>query len=151
MTDLRLCPLTADNVVAANTLTLKPGQEAFVAPVSHSIAEAYVNQETMWPRVIEDDGEVVGFIMASFNEEADDELYQATVLRMNVDADHQRQGVGAFAVNAVLTEALERGFAKVTAIWEEGDKGPGKFFEAMGFVVVGETQYGEVVGERTVS
>lgn len=150
MTDLRLCPLTADNVVAANTLTLKPGQEAFVAPVSHSIAEAYVNQETMWPRVIETDGEVVGFIMASFNEDADDELYQATVLRMNVDADHQRQGIGAFAVNAVLTEALERGFHKVTAIWEEGDLGPGKFFEAMGFKVVGETQYGEVIGERAV-
>lgn len=150
MTDLRLCPLTADNVVAANTLTLKPGQEAFVAPVSHSIAEAYVNQETMWPRVIETGGEVVGFIMASFNEDADDELYQATVLRMNVDADHQRQGIGAFAVNAVLTEALERGFHKVTAIWEEGDLGPGKFFEAMGFKVVGETQYGEVIGERAV-
>ena len=128
MTELRITPLTADNVVAANTLTLKPGQEAFVAPVSHSISEAYVNQDTMWPRVVEADGEVVGFIMA----------------------DHQRQGVGAFAVNAVLTEALNRGFDRVIAVWEDGDLGPGRFFEAMGFKVVGETPYGEVIGERRI-
>lgn len=148
MTDLRICPLTADNVVAANTLSLKPGQEAFVAPVSHSIAEAYVHPETMWPRVVEADGEVAGFIMASFNEDADDENYRATILRMNVDADHQRQGIGAFAVQAVLDEARLRGFEKVVAMWEEGDLGPGKFFTAMGFVVVGESPYGEVIGER---
>lgn len=150
MSDLRICPLTASNVVAANTLSLKPGQEAFVAPVSHSIAEAYVNPDTMWPRVVEVDGEVAGFIMASFNEEADDENYRATILRLNVDADHQRQGVGAFAVKSVLDEARLRGFDKVVAMWEEGELGPTKFFEAMGFEIVGETQYGEVIGERKV-
>ena len=150
MTDLHISPLTANNVVAANTLTLKPGQEAFVAPVSYSIAEAYVNQETMWPRVVEDGDEVVGFIMASFNEKAEDELFRAAILRMNVDADHQRQGVGGFAVNAVLTEAFNRGFDRVTAVWEEGEMGPGRFFQAMGFNVIGETQYGEVIGERKV-
>ncbi len=150
MTELRITPLTADNVVAANTLTLKPGQEAFVAPVSHSISEAYVNQDTMWPRVVEADGEVVGFIMATFDPDAEDELFRSTILRMNVDADHQRQGVGAFAVNAVLTEALNRGFDRVIAVWEDGDLGPGRFFEAMGFKVVGETPYGEVIGERRI-
>lgn len=150
MTELRLSPLTADNVVAANTLTLKPGQEAFVAPVSHSLAEAYVNPDTMWPRIVEADGEVAGFIMASFNAEAEDELYRSTILRMNVDADHQRQGIGAFAVEAVVQEARERGFDKVVAVWDDGDGGPGKFFEAMGFAVTGETPYGEVIGERAI-
>ena len=69
---------------------------------------------------------------------------------MNVSAEHQRQGVGAFAVNAVLTEALNRGFDRVIAVWEDGDLGPGRFFEAMGFKVVGETPYGEVIGERRI-
>ncbi|MDJ1369993.1 GNAT family N-acetyltransferase [Gulosibacter molinativorax] len=150
MTSLRLAPLTADNIVAANALSLKPGQENFVAPVSHSIAEAYVNQDTMWPRVVVDGDDVVAFIMATFNDESDDPLYRATILRMNVDAEHQRQGIGAFAVDAVLTEALERGFNEVVAVWEEGELGPGKFFQAMGFKIVGETPYGEVIGERSL-
>ena len=51
MSELYIEELSADNIVAANTLTLKPGQEAFVAPVSHSISEAYVSQSTSWPRV----------------------------------------------------------------------------------------------------
>lgn len=150
MTDMRIAPLTADNVVAANALTLKPGQEAFVAPVSHSIAEAYVNQETMWPRVVLLDGQVVAFIMATFNEDADDELYRATILRMNVDAEYQRKGIGRFAVEAMIDEAVNRGFDRVVAVWEEGDLGPGKFFSAMGFDIVGETQYGETIGAREI-
>lgn len=148
---LKLVPLTADNVVAANALSLKPGQEAYVAPVSHSIAEAYVNQDTMWPRVVEDDGEVVAFIMATFNPDIDDELYHATILRMNVDAEHQRQGIGRFAVNAVFEEARTRGFQRVFAVWEDGEEGPGAFFHALAFDEVGTTPYGEIIGAHTIS
>lgn len=151
MSELRLEELSANNVVAANTLTLKPGQDAFVTPVSESIAEAFVNQDTMWPRVVVLNDQVVGFIMGNFDPDAKDRLYHATILRMNVDADHQRKGIGAFAVQAVATEALERGFDRVTAIWEEGELGPGNFFRAVGFELVGETQYGEVIGSRTLS
>lgn len=150
MSVLHIEELSANNVVAANTLSLKPGQEAFVAPVSHSIAEAYVNQDTSWPRVVVQDDLVVGFIMANFDEDATNDLYRAAILRMNVDADHQRQGVGAYAVQAIVDEARNRGFDRVTAVWEEGDLGPGKFFRAMGFEIVGETEYGEVIGERRV-
>lgn len=151
MNELHLQELSADNVVAANTLTLKPGQDAFVAPVSHSIAEAYVNQDTAWPRVVVLDDTVVGFIMANFDADTSNEMYRATILRMNVDADYQRRGVGSFAVEAVLEEARRRGFEKVVAIWEEGELGPGEFFRAMGFEVTGETEYGESIGERPLS
>ncbi|WP_282856780.1 GNAT family N-acetyltransferase [Pseudoclavibacter helvolus] len=151
MSELYIEELSADNIVAANTLTLKPGQEAFVAPVSNSISEAYVNQTTSWPRVVVLDGRVVGFVMANFDEDAPDELFRATILRMNVDADFQRRGIGSFAVNAILDEAARRGFDKVTTIWEEGDLGPGDFFRGLGFIVTGETQYGETVGERELS
>lgn len=151
MSELRLEELSANNVVAANALTLKPGQDAFVTPVSESIAEAYVNQDTMWPRVVVLEDTVVGFIMGNFDADAKNPLYNATILRMNVDADHQRQGIGAFAVESVATEARARGFERVTAIWEEGDLGPGEFFRAVGFELVGETQYGEVIGSRTLA
>ena len=63
----------------------------------------------------------------------------------------KRKGIGRFAVDAVVDEAVNRGFDEVVAIWEDGDLGPGKFFTAMGFEVVGETQYGEVIGIRKLS
>ena len=151
MSDLHIEELSAKTVVAANTLSLKPGQEAFVAPVSHSIAEAYVSQDTSWPRVVVKGEDVVGFIMANFDEDADVDIYRAAILRMNVDADHQRQGIGAFAVKTIVDEARNRGFDRITAVWEEGNLGPGKFFRAMGFEIVGETEYGEVIGALDVN
>lgn len=151
MSELRIEELSASNVVAANNLSMRPGQEAFVAPVSHSIAEAFVSQETSWPRVIVKGDAVVGFVLANFDEDTDSDLYRSAILRINVDADHQRQGVGSFAVQAVLDEARKRGFETVTAVWEEGELGPGKFFRAMGFMPVGETEYGEVIAHCTLS
>jgi len=59
-------------------------------------------------------------------------------------------GVGRFAVKALAEEARSRGFDRITAIWEEGDDGPEQFFLKVGFTVVGETQYGEKLGEYTL-
>lgn len=151
MTDLHLDELNAGNVAAANTLGLKPGQDQFVAPVSHSIAEAFVNPDTMWPRVALEGDEVVGFIMGNFDEDNDDELYRCTILRMNVDADHQGQGVGTFLVESMVDEARRRGFDTVVAVWEEGDLGPGRFFRSRGFEVNGETPYGESIGRLPIT
>jgi hypothetical protein len=36
MADLRLEELNATNIVAANNLSLKPGQEQFIAPVTYA-------------------------------------------------------------------------------------------------------------------
>ena len=147
---LRLAALTPANVVAANTLTLRPGQDAFVAPVAYSIAEAYVNQGTMWPRVVEIGDAVAGFILANFDETTDDPLYRSSILRINVDAEFQRRGVGSFTFDAIVAEAHRRGFDRVCAVWEEGELGPGPFFEAVGFRRIDETDYGEIVAERRI-
>ncbi|PJJ61891.1 GNAT family N-acetyltransferase [Compostimonas suwonensis] len=146
MAELRLEELSASNIVAANTLTLKPGQEQFVAPVSHSIAEAYVNPTTAWPRVVLDGDEVVGFIMGNFDPDAEQEEFRSCIWRINVDAGAQGQGVGRFAVHALADEARNRGFERVTVIWESGDAGPEAFFLRVGFQPIGETQYGETIG-----
>lgn len=147
MSDLRLEELSASTIVAANTLTLKPGQEQFVAPVSHSIAEAYVNPTTAWPRVVLDDDEVVGFIMGNFDPEASDEKLRSCIWRINVAADAQGQGVGRFAVHALADEARSRGVDRLTVVYEPGDDGPERFFAHVGFHVVGETAYGEHFAE----
>jgi diamine N-acetyltransferase len=150
MGELRLEELSASNIVAANTLTLKPGQEQFVAPVSHSIAEAYVNPATAWPRVVLEDDEVVGFIMGNFDPDAQEDIFRGCIWRMNVAADAQGHGVGRFAVHALADEARARGFDRITVIFEPGEAGPAAFFERIGFVPIGETPYGETVAALTL-
>ncbi|MEA9986480.1 MULTISPECIES: GNAT family N-acetyltransferase [Subtercola] len=150
MGNLRLEELSATNIVAANTLTLKPGQEQFVAPVSHSIAEAYVNPSTAWPRVVLDDDEVVGFIMGNFDPDSPHDEFRGCIWRMNVAANAQGRGIGRFAVVSLAEEARSRGFDRLTVMFEPGADGPEAFFLAVGFVPIGETQYGETIAALTL-
>jgi diamine N-acetyltransferase len=55
-------------------------------------------------------------------------------------------GVGTFAVNALIEEARRRGVARLTVLWERGEESPEEFFLFMGFVPIGETPYGEIIG-----
>jgi diamine N-acetyltransferase len=145
MAELRLEELSASNISAANALTLKPGQEQFITPVSYSAAAAVNDPNMTWQRVVVDGDEVVGFIMGSFDPDADDE-FCSILWRINVDAEDQGRGVGRFAVDALADEARRRGQSRLHVIWEPGELGPETFFLRTGFSPVGETQYGEVIG-----
>ncbi|HEV7948357.1 MAG TPA: GNAT family N-acetyltransferase [Glaciihabitans sp.] len=146
MGELRLEELSAKTIVAANSLTLRPGQEQYVTPVSYSIADAIVNPVTSWPRVVLDGDEVVGFIRGNFDPEAEQEEFRSCIWRINVTADAQGRGIGTFAVLGLAEEARSRGFNRLTVIWEPGEQGPEDFFLAVGFKIVGQTQYGENIG-----
>ena len=146
MAELRLEELSAKTIVAANSLTLRRGQEQFVTPVSYSIADAYINPNTSWPRVVLDGDEVVGFIRGNFDPDAEQEEFRSCVWRINVSADAQGQGIGKFAVLSLADEARQRGFNRLTVIWEPGEEGPEEFFLAVGFKIIGQTQYGENIG-----
>lgn len=146
MSQLQLEELSASNIVAANTLSLKPGQEQFIAPVTYAAEASVVNPATTWQRVVTLDGRVVGFIQGNFDpNESRDEL-RACIWRINVDADLQGKGVGRFAINALAEEARARGFDRITVMWEPGENGPGEFFHRIGFVDIGESAYGDVIG-----
>ena len=145
MSELRLEELSAGTIVAANSLTLKPGQEQFVAPVSHSIAEAYVNPTTAWPRVVLEGDTVVGFIQGNFDPNSPDEEFRGCIWSINVAASAQGRGVGRFAVVSLAEEARSRGYSRLTVIFEAGEDGPQAFFERIGFVPIGETAYSEVI------
>ena len=146
MSDLRLEELSATNVVAANTLSLKPGQELFIAHVTYAMASPFLSPTTGWSRVIVDDDGVVAFVMANFDPDATELEFRSCIWRMNVDADAQGRGVGRFVVLATADEARKRGFEQLTVIWEPGDDGPEEFFLRVGFDVIGQTQYGENIG-----
>ncbi len=146
MSQLQLEELSASNIVAANTLSLKPGQEQFIAPVTYAAEASVVNPATTWQRVVTLDGRVVGFIQGNFDpNESRDEL-RACIWRINVDADLQGKGVGRFAINALAEEARTRGFDRITVMWEPGENGPEEFFHRIGFVDIGESAYGDVIG-----
>lgn len=147
MGELRLEELSAKNIVAANTLTLKPGQEQYIAPVTYAVADPFLDPSTIWSRVVVDDGgEVLAFIMANFDADAREPEFRSCIWRMNVAANAQGKGVGTFAVRAAAEEARKRGFDALTVIWEAGEEGPEEFFLRVGFEVVGESKYGEKVG-----
>jgi len=147
MADLRLVELSAATIVAVNNLSLKPGQEQFLAPVSYGIAATVADPHTTWQRVVLDGDEVVGFISANFDPDEEDERFRSVLWRINVDADDQGRGVGRFAVQGLLDEARRRGMDHVNVIYEAGEGGPEKFFSRVGFTPVGETEYGEVIAE----
>ncbi len=146
MTELRLEELSAATIVAANSLTLRPGQEQFVTPQSYAIADAFINPITSWPRVVLDGEKVVGFIRGNFDPENTLPEFRSCIWRINVAASAQGAGVGKFAVHALAEEARHRGFEQLTCIWEPGDDGPEEFFVRIGFEIIGETQYGEKLG-----
>lgn len=147
MTELRLVELSAETIVAVNTMSLKPGQEQFLAPTSYAVAGAVVNPTTAWQRVVLDGDEVVGFVSANFDHDAPQEHFRSVLWRINVDADDQGRGVGRFAVEKLLEEARRRGADHVNVIYEAGEGGPEAFFRRVGFTPVGETEFGEVVAE----
>jgi len=150
MGDLRLEELSATTIVAANSLTLRPGQEQFVTPTSYAIADAYINPVTSWPRVVLDGDEVVGFIRGNFDPDNSMPEFRSCVWRINVAANAQGLGIGRFAVKALADEARLRGFDQLTVIWEPGEDSPEEFFLRIGFSIIGQTQYGENIGALTL-
>jgi len=150
MAELRLEELSASTIVAANSLTLRPGQEQFVTPTSYAIADAYINPLTSWPRVVLDGDEVVGFIRGNFDPDNEMPEFRSCIWRINVSANAQGLGIGRFAVQALAEEARSRGFTELTVIWEPGEDSPEEFFLRIGFSLIGETQYGEKIGALTL-
>jgi len=150
MGDLRLVELSADTIVAVNSMSLKPGQEQFLAPVLYGIAATVIDPHTSWQRVVLDGDEVVGFVSANFDPDAPQEHFRSVLWRINVDADDQGRGVGRFAVRKLIEEARSRGLDHVDVIYEAGEGGPEAFFTRVGFTPIGETEYGEVIAEITI-
>jgi len=147
MSELRLEELSASTIVAANSLILKPGQEAFVAPTSYALAESYFNPATEWPRVVLEGETVVGFIRGHFDAESKQPEFRSCIWRITVAGNAQGRGVGRFAVESLASEAKSRGFDRLTVMWDEGDEGPGEFFHKLGFVDIGSSRYGETISE----
>ncbi|MFI2349241.1 GNAT family N-acetyltransferase [Streptomyces sp. NPDC019443] len=147
---LRLEEVTPDNVLDACRLKVRPEQEEFVAPVARSLAEAYVQPEIAWPRLIFDGELLVGFVMAFFMVRFDpdnpDDTPRSGLWRLNIAAGQQGRGYGRFAVESVCEEVRRRGQTRVTTTWGLGEHGPEQFYLGLGFRLTGEKSGEQVVG-----
>jgi diamine N-acetyltransferase len=145
---LRLEKITPDNVRAACLLELRPGQDGLVAPVAWSLADAYAAPPDLpWPRLVYDQDELVGFIMAAFDPANENDLYHCYLWRLNISGTRQGGGYGRFAVAGLCAEARRRGLRRVTVSFHAGDHGPEGFYQRLGFRRTGELNQGEVVAE----
>ncbi|MFB4282870.1 MULTISPECIES: GNAT family N-acetyltransferase [unclassified Nonomuraea] len=143
----RLEEITPGNLSAALGIKVSPEQEAFVAPVMASLAEAYAARHTAWPRLVRDGERAVAFVMGNFDPGNEIGAFRCGIWRLNVAAGEQGKGYGRFAVRAVCEEARRRGHRRVTVLWERGTGGPERFYLRLGFKPTGEVLYGETVGE----
>ncbi|MER6004192.1 GNAT family N-acetyltransferase [Nonomuraea angiospora] len=145
---LRLAPITPANVEMAIAVKVRPDQERFVSPVVKSLAEAYVQPQVAWPRLILDGDRPVGFLMAfldiDWNGKGVD--FRSGLWRLNVIPEAQGQGVGRFAVRAVAAEVKRRGGGQIYVTWEPGEGGPEDFYRKLGFQLTGEESGGQRVG-----
>ncbi|MEU1290648.1 GNAT family N-acetyltransferase [Kitasatospora sp. NPDC005856] len=148
---LGLAPITPENVDAALALRVRPDQEALVAPVVRSLAEAYAYGDTAWPRLILDDGLPVGFVMAffdiAFHPDRPGDRPRSGLWRLLIDAERQRGGYGRFAVEQVCAEIRRRGGSRVTVTYHPGPDGPAEFYARLGFRPTGELSGDQAVAE----
>ncbi|MER5887598.1 GNAT family N-acetyltransferase [Streptomyces sp. NPDC001941] len=142
MSSPRLEPVTPDNVLDACGLSVAPHQRTFVAPVAQSLAEAYVQPDNAWPRLVYDGDRLVGFLMAFFD--VDFKLrgegdVRDGLWRLNIAEGEQGKGYGRFAVQAVCDELRRRGKTRVTVTYHPAENGgPENFYRGLGFRPTGE-------------
>jgi diamine N-acetyltransferase len=107
--DVRLEPITEDNLKAVFDLQVGPGQDAFVAPNPWSLAQALAEHDIAWPRAVVDGDEVVGFLMLEIDPHEEDGR-PFWLWRMMIAADRQRRGYGTAAIALACHEVRSRGW-----------------------------------------
>ncbi|MGW2491303.1 GNAT family N-acetyltransferase [Streptomyces sp. NPDC001606] len=146
---LRLEEITPRTFDTAVGIRVRPEQEHAVSPVVQSLAEAYVHPDGVaWPRLILDGDRAVGFLMAFFDIDwyGDGSVRRSGLWRLNISADAQGRGYGAFAVESVAAEIRRRGGNELYVSWHPGPDGPEGFYLGLGFRRTGETSGGQTVG-----
>ena len=149
-TDVQLVDVDADNVHALRALTTHRSQERFVAPMVVSLADSLRPGrhdgalQRSQPFGILADGELVGFAMLTAPaEQARDLRPEPELSRLLIDRRHQRRGIGARALDAVIDECRQMGAGSLTVHWAAGRGSPQPFYERAGFITTGSIIAGE--------
>jgi RimJ/RimL family protein N-acetyltransferase len=146
-----LVPITPATKAAVLALRTHHTQQAFVAPMLQSFADALVPDVVdgvplvPWLRSVEADGAVVGFAMMALPTPAHPEPY---LWRLLIDRMHQRRGIASRALGLISEQCRELGATTLVVSWGEGKGSPGPFYLRHGFVPTGRVVDGETQGRR---
>lgn len=144
--DVQLVAVTQANKESVLALRTHHSQEAFVAPMLRSFADALlpevVNGAPLvpWLRAIEADGLTVGFVMLAQTSADHPEPY---LWRLLIDRMHQRRGIASRALSLLAAECAGRGAGTLLVSWCEGKGSPRPFYLAHGFEPTGRVVDGE--------
>ncbi|MEM1334298.1 MAG: GNAT family N-acetyltransferase [Actinomycetota bacterium] len=145
---VQLTEIDHTNVLDALELETHRSQRAYVSPMDRSIAVAWQPgphegaDVVPWPRLIEADGELVGFVMVA---EPTDTMPEAYLWRLLIDRMHQRRGIGALVLDIVVEQARRWGAPHLDVSWAEGPGSPEPFYRRAGFRPTGEVEDDEIV------
>jgi diamine N-acetyltransferase len=146
--ELRDIATDADRA-AVMTLRRAPGQERYLGSMASHFEDA-AEEPRAKPRMwsVHDDDELVAFVMISDGIEAlDDDLVGPYYLwRLLIDERHQRRGLGAATIDAVVEYVRDRPGADVLfTSCADGEGSPLGFYLRYGFVDTGQVMWGEHV------
>lgn len=140
---IELREVTLANLREVDRLTVAPGQEALVAPVGRSIAQAHLiakeePHRRVHHRAVYAGGAPVGFVLWEIHP-AGSEFAGWFLGRLLIDAAHQRRGYGSQVIDA-LVSMLRSSPDQPRVLWtsydprEDGARG---FYLRCGFVITG--------------
>ena len=145
--DVVLKQVTRENFEAVIALEVATSQRDYVASNLYSIAESAF-EPTFHPRVIQCDGQIVGFLMyESFGQHGLPPAY--SIFRLMVDQHHQGRGIGHRALRCVLDEIRAQGpFERIMICYVPTNQVARDFYAGLGFQEIGLSEAtGEMIAE----
>lgn len=146
---LTLQPISEKNWRALIKLKVREDQTHFVASNLYSIAESQFGFEDeghwdFYPFGAYIENEPVGFVMYCLN--FNHSRFQAFIVRLMVDEQHQGKGYGREIMKQVLDELRSKEQIKNVGIsYEPHNEGARKLYASLGFVEPGEIVEGETL------
>jgi RimJ/RimL family protein N-acetyltransferase len=144
--DVRLVAVTLETRAEVLALRTHHSQQAFVAPMLQSFADALLPEVVdgapvvPWMRAIVADGVIVGFAMLALTTPHHPEPF---LWRLLIDRLHQRRGIASRVLDLVAHECREMGDDTLLVSWVEGKGSPRDFYLAHGFTTTGRIVDGE--------
>ncbi|HJR91302.1 MAG TPA: GNAT family N-acetyltransferase [Acidimicrobiia bacterium] len=152
--EVRLDEVTLQNNEAVFGLRTHKSQEAFVATMAESFADALFPEEVdgapvvPWMRAVVADGDVVGFVMLAVTTPHHPEPF---LWRLLIDRRHQRRGIGGEVLRLVGDECRAMGDSTLLTSWTEGRGSPRPFYLKQGFVPTGHLVEDETEARLTLT
>ena len=127
--------------------TLTEAQKKFVAANVTSLAQAYLNQDTAWPRAVYLDDTPIGFIMLHINPtEVSAEDQPALYLwRLMIAKDYQNKGYGKQVLDMLIQKCRDEKKKTLYLSCEMIDPMPYQFYIKYGFIDTHVVDDGEEV------